>query len=310
MLAEGRALYTFDASRQSPVCSVVVVSFYPFAKLPACLDVLRKDQTFEDLELTVVNNSIDDRVTISGLCADGGAMFIKNPSNTDYGWACKIGALHSTAEFLLFLNPKVRISHASIEMLVKLAKANPDLVALGPIQRNLSGKIYGKRRANGHSKSASTSSLRALEPVDTLIDTKLIWGGALMVRKDAFDRVGDSDSQLLLFHEDDDLCLQSAGLGRIAYAADVVALHDWGSSTPASSKVTYARSWHLGFSKIHVLRKHCDHCAASRVLLEAGLKLLSPAMLISRGRTKASAFRSGTLAALRNPERVAEMVPA
>lgn len=310
MVAEGQRISAFESQKPTPLCSAVVVSIYSYSKLPVCLDVLKKHGAFGQLEVIVVNNSRDDQEDVSRVCDERGVAYVQNASNIGFGRACNMGARQATGEFLMFLSPDVRISHESVSMLLKLAKANETIVAIGPLQRSSSGPIYGKRRVVGQPSNLAASPIRSVQAAEALLDTKFLSCGALLVRKSAFDQIGGFDSQLFLFHEDDDLCLRLSALGQLAYAAGVVALHDWGTSTPALAKVTYARSWHLGFSKVHVLRKHHGKQAASRVLIEAALKFISPALLTGRGRIKARAFLAGTLAALRNPDLVAEMVPA
>lgn len=289
------------------VCSVVIVCFHSGEKLESCLRSLLAGTCAESagLEAVVVNNSASDEAEIAAICATYGAVFVQNPANLGYGNGCNAGAAKAGGDLLMFLNPDVRITPGDVSELVALFGQTPDLVALGPMQQSPSGRIRSKRSAVGQTKRADRTDSSA-----ALMETGFLSGGALMVRRDAFDRICGFDDAIFLFHEDDDLCLRLAKLGRLAYARHVVVQHDWGGSTPPSPEVTRARLWHQGYSKVQVLRKHYGDKAVRTALFEAMLKFASPEMLTSRGRRKARAFMGGVVAGLRQSGPLNGYVPA
>lgn len=278
--------------------TIVVVCYHSAAEFLGCLEAVFKDDTAQEYRVVAVNNSQDDSDAISSICDRFGVTMIQNAENVGYGRACNIGArrMHDS-RYTLFLNPDVRFAPQALRRMVETADAHPDIVALGPLQSGRDGRVRGKRRAVGQTQTFG-APLRDADRSGAVVDTGFISGGALMVRTDVFLRLGGFDERIFLFHEDDDLCLRLAQQGRLAYATDIVVDHRYGSSTPRTDELTRVRSWHLGFSRVYVIRKHHGRLAAMASVLHAVLKFLSPEMISARGRIKARAFFDGTRTAL------------
>lgn len=285
---------------QDPSVTVIIVAYHSADRLGACLSALQASRAVHpSTDVVVVNNSDDDGADIAAICAAYGARFVQSQQNLGYGPGCNLGAAHAGGDFLLFLNPDVTVPPDAIARLAALAGGRPDLVAIGPLQRAGNGTIKGKRHAVGDSRASWGPTLRAQGGAAELVPTGFISGGALMVRRDAFDRVGGFDPDVFLFHEDDDLCLRLRAVGQLAYAAGVVVGHDWGTSSPRSDAMARFRALHLGRSKVQVMHKHYGKRGLVRPILDSVMKLLSPAMLTRRGRSKALGFASGVFGALR-----------
>lgn len=278
--------------------SIVVVCYHSASEFLGCLETLFKEDTAQGYQVVAVNNSQDDSDAISAICDRFGVTMIQNAENVGYGGACNIGARRmQDSRYTLFLNPDVRFAPQALRRMVETADAHPDIVALGPLQSGRDGRVRGKRRAVGQAQTFG-APLRDGDCSGAVVDTGFISGGSLMVRTDVFLRLGGFDERIFLFHEDDDLCLRLAQHGRLAYATDIVVDHRYGSSTPRTDELTRVRSWHLGFSRVYVIRKHHGRTAALISSLHAVLKFLSPEMVSARGRIKARAFFDGTRTAL------------
>ena len=279
-------------------CSILIVCFHSLHELAPCLEMLRAGQPGAGVEVIVVNNSQSDAAEVAAHCAAQGVKCLQSAANLGYGAACNLGAAQAQGRYVLFMNPDVRLSPASLQLLIDQCDAHKDLIAIAPLQGNARGRVRGKRRAVGQAWTPSTRTLHRLSSAGTLKPTGFLGGGVLMVRKDAFDRVGGFDENIFLFHEDDDLCLRLAKEGRLAYAAGVLAVHNSGCSTPRSEDLTKTKSWHLGNSKVYVARKHYGTLATLLPLLEAVRKFVHPMILTRRGRIKARAFLAGVWSGL------------
>lgn len=309
MLKSGFSFPSAEPVTSLTACSIVIVCFNSSLHLGKCIDLIRKDISASVPEIVVVNNYTLDSNEITEICALRNVILVQNRTNVGYGKACNIGAYRASNPYVLFLNPDVSISALSIQLMVQLASKNSDVVALGPLQCGSRGRVRGKRKAVGQRRSLGSSTLRALSEAHLLTPTGFLSGGALMVRKSTFERIGGFDERIFLFHEDDDICLRLAEHGRLAYASGVLVLHDWGQSSPPSASITKSRAWNIGYSKAYVLNKHYGRRAAYEALGEALLKFLSPSIVTMRGRAKAQAFLSGVVAALRDQSSVQIVMP-
>lgn len=286
-----------DELQAVAICSIVIVCFHSLRELLPCLSVISAGHSASEVEIIVVNNSQTDADQAADVCAMANVVLLQSGVNLGYGAACNLGAAQARGRYVLFMNPDVRLSRASLELLIDLADKNREVVAIGPLQGNARGKVRGKRRSVGQKWTPGTKTLRRLTTSNSLAATGFLGGGVLMVRKEAFDAIGGFDENVFLFHEDDDLCLRLARQGRLAYASGVLAVHEAGRSTAPSAKLTKTKAWHLGNSKVYVARKHYGNLATIGPLLEALAKFMNPAMLTRRGRLKAYAFLAGVWSA-------------
>jgi GT2 family glycosyltransferase len=291
-----KADHSDETASGAVACSIVIVCFHSLHELGPCLDMLRAGPPGAGVEVIVVNNAQSDGAEVARHCAAQGVKCLQSAVNLGYGPACNLGAAHAQGRYVLFMNPDVRLSPASLQLLIDQCDEHQELVAIAPLQGDARGRVRGKRRAVGQAWTPSTRTLHRLSSAGTLKPTGFLGGGVLMVRKDAFDQVGGFDENIFLFHEDDDLCLRLAKRGRMAYAAGVLAVHHSGRSSPRSEALTKTKAWHLGNSKAYVARKHYGTLAALVPLLEGVAKFANPAILTRRGRIKASAFLAGAWA--------------
>ena len=296
--AVAKADHADKTASVSVACSIVIVCFHSLHELGPCLDMLRAGQPGAGVEVIVVNNSQSDAAEVAAHCAAQGVRCLQSAVNLGYGAACNLGAAQAQGRYVLFMNPDVRLSPASLQLLIDQCDAHKDLIAIAPLQGDARGRVRGKRRAVGQAWTPLTRTLHRLSSAGTLNTTGFLGGGVLMVRRDAFDQVGGFDENIFLFHEDDDLSLRLAKCGKLAYAAGVLAVHNSGRSTPPSAALTKNKSWHLGNSKVYVARKHYGTLAALLPLLEAVGKFVHPMILTRRGRIKARAFLAGVWTAL------------
>ncbi len=295
------ANYISSKGKTSTTCSIVIVCFHSLAELPDCLRMVSQGPLGASWDVIVVNNSQSDAAQMSIECAAKHVDYIQSSTNLGYGAACNLGAAQARGRYVLFMNPDVRITQASLQLMVDLCDTNSELVAIGPLQGDARGRVRGKRRSVGQLWSPAKKTLRRLSSSTQLEPTGFLGGGVLMVRKDVFDGIGGFDENVFLFHEDDDLCLRLAKRGHLAYAAGVLAVHDAGTSSPSSATLTKTKAWHLGNSKVYVACKHYGKWAAFGPMVEAVLKFANPAMLTRRGRMKAWAFLAGVWSAQIEP---------
>ena len=191
----------------SPRLSVVVVIYESGPTLAECLAALRA-QTFEDYELILVDNASSDRVAQASAAADPAIRLIENRENRGFAAAVNQGAALATGAWLVLLNPDAFAQADWLERLAAAAQASPavksftsrQLMADDPGRLDGLGDVmalpgYPFRGGFGHRDPG------ALEPGFVFSGC----GGAMMVERELFLRIGGLDERLFCYCEDVDL---------------------------------------------------------------------------------------------------------
>ncbi|WP_264211974.1 glycosyltransferase family 2 protein [Leisingera thetidis] len=226
----------------------------------------------------LVDNASRDADRTRALAEAHGAQFIANSENLGFGRACNQGAALAATEFLFFVNPDAALFEDTLEHLLAAADAHPGASAFNTRIVKGDGSLFFKRRSKLIPKSLWLDRDAAKQDGEVPV----LSGGALLVRKAAFDQVGGFDPKIFLFHEDDDLSLRlkdQCGPLRYVYSAQV--RHLLGHATERSARTAALKAWYMGQSRVYGARKHGLPFGFLRALGEAVLQLISPLNLLS-----------------------------
>ena len=136
--------------------------------------------------------------------------------NLGYAAGMNLGIRHQLGrgcELLLLLTHDARLRHGALRELLDAARANPHYGVLGPVLlwtgTETPFSFGGVTGPNG------TVSHRKVEPPNREGIAPCDWvdGGTMLIRAEAFDRVGDFDERFWGYCEDADLCLRMARAG-------------------------------------------------------------------------------------------------
>jgi len=107
-----------------PIVSAIVVNYQTSELLSECLESLLSQKV--PLDLWVVDNSGSDqeRHKIEALCKRMRLNTIFNKENVGYGAACNGAIAQARGEYLLCMNPDVRLKHGALEALIKGIRAS------------------------------------------------------------------------------------------------------------------------------------------------------------------------------------------
>lgn len=201
--------------------SLVIVHYKTITLLTNQLNSLKSN-----FEIVVINNS-PTAVPISW----NNINVIQNAFNRGFAFACNQGALQSTGEWLLFLNPDVEIDEKQINQLRLFAEKN-DLDAASP---DFDNKNYRKPIPTPISLIAEftplgkilTLMLQHIQSDDT---QRTLVGGCLLIKKSVFMNLGGFDERFFLWFEDSDLTKRLVNAGYKIGFAPVKIEHSGGAS--------------------------------------------------------------------------------
>lgn len=170
--------------------------------------------------------------------------FIPLAENRGYGGGNNAGIKAAQGKYVLILNPDVTVLSGAIERMYSFMEAHPEIGILGPQLLNPDGTIQPscmrfyklltpvyRRISFLHyltwvKKELARFEMEDFDHSNSKEVDDWIFGPCLMVRKEAFDKVGGFDERFLLFFEDTDLCRRFKLAGwKIYYLADAKVIH-------------------------------------------------------------------------------------
>jgi GT2 family glycosyltransferase len=189
-------------SAGSEGCSVVIVTFNNESCIAECLHSVLLTLDDGD-EVIVVDNASSDKtleVVCRFLAQTSRLKIVENPTNLGYSAGCNVGLKASSGQHLVLLNPDTIVWPRWLE---KMKRAFREGVgAVGPMSDNVGGVQY-----IGHDLEPG---IRLQEIQDHLteqfarqsVETKLLIGFCLLLRRDIMDRIGILDENLFLGNDD------------------------------------------------------------------------------------------------------------
>lgn len=230
--------------------AAVVVTYQSSSTIDDCLHRLRA--AVGVVEIRVIDNaSSDDTLDIIQRHAldDARLRFIANPDNPGFAVGCNQGARDSSAPWLAFVNPDLRIEPDTLARLRDIAGTSPVACLLGADLIDESGvrDSAARRRdpdfaamlrspGSGSQLGVPIDDARAVQAVDA------ISGALMLLPRSLFDALGGWDEGYRLHAEDLDLCRRARGHGaQVAVANAVRVVHVRGVS---SRSRPYFVEWH------------------------------------------------------------------
>lgn len=220
--------------------SVLVVSFNVRDLLCRCLASLDAAD-----EVIVVDNASTDGSVDLVRERFGGVTLLVNEANLGFSAAVNRAAAEAKGDALLLLNPDAVVEPDTIDRM------------RGALDRHRNADVLGFRQVDSRRRfqlAVGPPAFLTLDLVRRAVQRRLdagddwiaalldrllframsvpwVAGSSLLVRREAFDRIGGFDDRFFLFFEDIDFCLRiGAAGGRIVYDPNVTVVHDRGSS--------------------------------------------------------------------------------
>jgi GT2 family glycosyltransferase len=183
--------------------SVIILNYNGLAWVPNCLESLRKQTIFDQLQVIFADNvSTDgsDRLAEKQLAGWTNGLFVQNGVNPGFGGGCNLVINRATGKYLFFLNPDVRLEPDCLEQLY-LGAEKAQAGAAGLVVLEYEDDTYWSRGGAAFDFCANVVIPRPGEVPDVLF----VCHGFYFIRKDVFERVGRYDDTFFLYGEELDL---------------------------------------------------------------------------------------------------------
>lgn len=207
-----------------PELSIIIVHYRTPELLKLCLDSIKK--TVKDIshELVVVDSAA---IRGAGDMIEENypeTVFLPLKENLGYSRGVNIGIQRSTGAYLLILNPDIIVTEGAISKMLDYIKKHRDIAVIGPKMMNFNGSpqrtffsfyklttIIARRSFLGRIRPFKKilREFLMLDADDTKIQTPdWVMGSAMMLSREAVNKVGGMDEKFFMYFEDVDWCRQ------------------------------------------------------------------------------------------------------
>ena len=226
-----------DPRMSPPDLTIIIVTHDSGKIIASCLDTLPESQ-----RIIVLDNGSHDQ-TMSIASQYPRVEIVKN-TNIGYGRAANIGLSMVKTPYALLLNPDVVIKGEAMKTILDCAGRHPEAGIIG-------GRMFHKANGRIIYERAYDFDEHGFCYSDWVI------GALMLLRMEAFRRVGIFDEEIFLFFEETDLFMRFERAGfRIGVCRDAMAEHSLGNTAPPSLRVTKIRAWHYAWSHGYYYTKH------------------------------------------------------
>lgn len=231
-----------------PAISAIIVTFNSGAVVGRAIESLG-----DVSEIVCVDNASDDKG--HSVPRTGRTTLIRNTNNVGFGRACNQAAEVAHGEFLLFLNPDVRLQPGCLDALSQAIDRYADCGVFIPRTLTPDGAPWFRDRSRIEDWRRRGKRWRSAIAGDCC--TGFVDGGIFLIRRDLFLEIGGFDENIFLYHEDDDLSQRLAEAGQpMIVVAEAEAVHDLGHSSPQTLRNAFIRQQAKKHSEIYLKQKY------------------------------------------------------
>ena len=192
-----------------PCVYIIVLNYCSALDTIECVQTIR-DIEYANLRLLVIDNSSPDgsgaelRQVISN-----DQEFLQMERNTGYAGANNEGiqrALAAGADYIMIVNPDIRLSKHSVKSYVDVLSENKDAGALNPVQLDPEGKAVDPVFLKGIIETHRIKVSELFEGTNQEWGVGTLYGACLILRASTIEKVGGFDPLYFAYGEETDLC--------------------------------------------------------------------------------------------------------
>lgn len=211
VLAEhGRHRSIANAPKLRGPASVVIVTYNSAATIEACVASVLDTLNPTD-EVIVVDNASQDRTpeVLQDLARqDQRVRVLQSSRNVGFSAGTNLGIQHSTGDYVVMLNPDTIVYGEWLEQMARVAD-QANVGAVGPLSDYVAGRqkwqLYLPIDQASDSPPSRLAAMTLSRNRDQAVESKLLIGFCLLIRRDVLDKVGWLDRELFLGNDDLDM---------------------------------------------------------------------------------------------------------
>lgn len=217
--------------------SIIIVTWNTSEITLKCIRSIKKYLINFKYEIIVVDNASSDD-TVSKLKKEGRVLIIENERNLGFAQGNNIGAAVAKGEYFLFLNSDMELVDNKLIDMLSYLKSHPIIGLIGPKFLNIDlsnqGSVWPPQTILNAFKEfwcGQKAYSKYVPKSQTPIEVWSISGGALIIKKSLFEKIGGWDKRYFMYFEDLELCRQVKKFGyKIYYFPKCRFIHRHGAS--------------------------------------------------------------------------------
>jgi N-acetylglucosaminyl-diphospho-decaprenol L-rhamnosyltransferase len=264
---------------------VAIVSYRCESLLRDCLESLRDNPPSRPMNVHVVDNASGDGTAKMVEREFPDVQLTSLEQNLGFSVANNIAIRAGSAPYVLILNPDTRITPGSLDRLLQVMDAKPEVGMSGPrlvlndgsfdhaAKRSFPTPVSALAHFTGVGRRAESGTLaayRAPEVESGPVDA--VNGAFMLTRRAAIDEVGLFDEGYWMYMEDLDLCYRLDQAGWVTwYEPEVTVMHVKAGTSGTLRSFRLNRAFHYGMYRFY--RKHYapDHNPVFNLFIYAGI---------------------------------------
>ena len=207
--------------------SVIIVSYNSESFIEKCIVSVLKN-LLTNAEVIVLDNASTDKTleVLSKLKVKSEKLkVIESKINLGFAKGNNLASKEASGEYLFFLNPDTEIEKPIFDELLKFYEENADVGIVGPKLLMGNGEVQAsvrklptvwgafKEYILGTKFAYSEYIPNGNEPVEV----EMVYGAAMLIKKDLFEKVGGFNEKYFLYYEDVDICKKIQKTGKKVY---------------------------------------------------------------------------------------------
>lgn len=247
--------------------SVIIVTHDSEKEIEACINSIPSHVLGESVEIIVVDAGSNDETKkiVQKYCS---SVLLIEVRNIGFAASANLGAAYSRGEILFFLNPDARITKGALDSVVnRFATAGNSEVVGGLLvdEQGIPEKWQAQKFPSlrkilfAHISLGKGFSVKIADSKDNN-DVFCNWvsGGAIVLKKETFNKLGGFDERYFLYFEDVDLCKRAKNSGiQVVLDPKLRVIHSGGKSADKITRtIAYDRSQDSYFFKHHSIYEY------------------------------------------------------